>query len=1448
MKNFLVLSFLCCFISISAQNSKIEITDITPTPFFPKAKNGEALKQLVKLSINNTATKASVEARIKVEGFDEYYQNLGALTKGKGVYDLMLMDVNKPSKVLIELINNKKRVVAQKTIVWQPQKKWKVYYAAVSHQDLGFISYYQNIRKAVREAGIDTALDFCKETDSWDENDQFRWNIETSEPIIRWISKQTPERIKEFEQRVNEGRIGFSANHNTISSQIPGYEVLARSFYTPNRYIVDMLDVAPSKLALNNDVTGITRSWPLYLKEADIPYFMHGSNNPNNLNDMFDQPVFKWLSPDGDTKNVALCKTDSYYSPNKIATWDLEGVSYLINRHVDLDWQFDCILAYDSHDFSVPTMENAEKIKEWNAKYEYPKFRCSLVSSYFEDVESQLKNGITIEETSKDAPDSWNDQEIIDADLMAKARRVNYAIPTTEKLATFAMNTKGGYPEKDIFQAYNRIVMYHEHTNGTFDGGNPKYYETENVMHETLVDEAIDYNENALQVSLEKLGSEIQSKSNGIVVYNSLNWERNDVVYINKDQIPFNSFKIIDPNTKKPVKVQELTNGKLVFYAKNIPVMGYKTFNIKEVKKPTLSKSLLSNETSVENNFYHITLNKEENIISEVLDKQLNKNIVDKSSPYALGEYIHYDHFSKEWKKTKFTDIKLYKGVVMDELHLNQKAYLTDRTTLVVYIHHNTKRLDFALEVDKLSNGEALISGWNRYIKEASFCAIPINVPNHQHHHELAGAVTQPGNKDLQFEAAESAFYAIQHFADASNEDFGVTLSTIEGNLINYKHPRPVFWNNDGRRAKEDIVKPENSNMFLYLMNNFFQTNVQVDQPGLKKYTFSINSHKGNWQQGKAPVFGWESSHPLLAQYIQKNKKGQLPNSRSFLSTDKDNVICTTFKKAEANGNGFIMRFFELEGKTTNVKVKLNLNQDITKAYTLNLIEDDKEAIKVTNNEIEFQINGHGIKTIRVVGKANFSTSDLEVKAQAISNEKVQISWQQIENLENLSHYNIYRSLDNSCEPSTLNFIGTAETNSYIDQTQLNFGGWAHSLVAPNTTYYYRVQAVDKFNNRSSASKVVKCKTPKSDEIDDKPRKVLGVYTAHVSPLAPENFINLWFYTNFEKDVDKYVIHRGENPNFTPTKDNLINELIPSKDSITFHKTYSTAALNRQMYADKTVEVNKAYYYKVAAVDHNENVGPYSDPSYAYMEQVPVKISHEYVASKTFETFRPKKIVTITCTDPNLDIYYYTEDRNSTSELKKYTAPFEIEERSLINLEMYKSNTKDMVHRYRRFVDLNQNISQSDYNNYFNSLKATDGSYYSGWVSKQYGGGTKEQPKDVWLGINLSEEKTVGGMTLIADRGNIFPIHDKFRIYARNGEQLTEINFESAPDKDIRNTFYVTFNQAISADGIMILFEKNNLPTFDDDNTQNGIVRLNEVTLLDDENQSVLRTDLLPIE
>ena len=178
-----LISAFVFFALCATSFGQLRIVDVRPTPFFPKVGNGEPLKQIVQISVKNTGEELPVQVRIRMEDKEAYSEGWDTLLIGENTIDVKVLDITKPSVVKFELLNDKHEILAEKEMLWQAQKKWKVYYAAVSHQDLGFISYYQNLRRANREGGIDIALELCKLTDSWDENDKFRWNVETSEPL-----------------------------------------------------------------------------------------------------------------------------------------------------------------------------------------------------------------------------------------------------------------------------------------------------------------------------------------------------------------------------------------------------------------------------------------------------------------------------------------------------------------------------------------------------------------------------------------------------------------------------------------------------------------------------------------------------------------------------------------------------------------------------------------------------------------------------------------------------------------------------------------------------------------------------------------------------------------------------------------------------------------------------------------------------------------------------------------------------------------------------------------------------------------------------------------------------------------------------------------------------------------------------------------------------------------
>ena len=476
---------------------------------------------------------------------------------------------------------------------------------------------------------------------------------------------------------------------------------------------------------------------------------------------------------------------------------------------------------------------------------------------------------------------------------------------------------------------------------------------------------------------------------------------------------------------------------------------------------------------------------------------------------------------------------------------------------------------------------------------------LPLNVPGFTIHHELAGGVVEP--LDHQFQGSTSNYFGIQHFSDFSNRQFGVTVSGINVPLVEYGTPRPALWSVPN--GVESIIrKPEKSHLFFYLMNNMFFTNIPISQPGEAGFSWSIRVHNGGRKEGKANRFGWESSHPFEAALVSASHPGILPpNAHSFVSLDRDNVVCSTLKPAEANGQGFILRFFEMTGTASDVHVRLNLFDKIRSAKETNLVEVDRGMpLSLTaENELRFSIPPFGVKTIRVIpAVAEMLTAPTGVAGIAVSDREVDVTWKDV---ERASLYRVYRGITSHFVPALINCIASVTGPRYEDRPVLNHGGWLDNRLEPATKYYYRIEAVGKGNDHSDCSEPVSVTTYSAALRNSLPGKVLGIEATNVSPVSGYNYICLLFYTNVESDVTRYRVYRSEVAGFAVDSRTLLDDIDATRkfEHVTPH---AFATVTRELrdyamliYPDESTFPNKHYYYKVCAVDAAGQAGPLSD-------------------------------------------------------------------------------------------------------------------------------------------------------------------------------------------------------------------------------------------------------------
>jgi hypothetical protein len=1365
---------------------QISIERVEPTPLFPKAEPGQPLQQVARLLLNNAGAAAAVQARITL-GTSVHTENLGSLPIGRSTNTLHVPDIAAPAKLVIELLpKSGDAVLARREFDWQPQKKWKIYCVSYSHHDLGFGNYPHRLRTDIRHANIERPLQFCTETDGWDEDSKFRYVIETSEPITSFLGSHSQPDAAELARRIREGRIQVGGMHNTANTEQMSYELMARLFYLSGRHTPDLLGVAPSKTAQIDDVIGLT--WPLatYCSEAGLPYFFHGHNGVGQcLQPASAEPAFYWQGPDGASKVLVRSIDYGGYAGDNLGDGSENQIQSLIAR-LGGHWPYDTLLCQDGTDFQLITLDNAQKIRSWNARYAYPRLVYATMTMFFEEIMRQA-DPAQIKSFAKDSNNQWADQDATDAWLLALARRQGEAIPTAEKFSTVATALAGGgYPWTDIYQAYHRLLQYHEHTDAidfiNCDPERMRQYETELEENREMVVESKEFSDRAFESATSKLAGMITTgAATNIIVFNPLARTRTDVVRVTGPGFG-QHFRLRDGVTGQEVAHQLLKDGTVVFIAAEVPSLGYKTFSVLPVsalerRSPTRRHeddlSRAGSETgapamnSLENQFYRITFDPTTGAITSIRDKQLGVELVDQAAPQKFNEYLYERYESPQsrtskWYRVQSAQLTVASGPVADILSIRASAVGANKIEQTVALYHDLKRIDFTLDLLKAPSGRTCqMPNASVLNKESVYVALPFAVPDFRFHHELPGAVAEPIRD--QFDGSCTAYYAARHFADVANDRYGVTVSCPDSSLFEYGHPRSCLIPGGLESQFERTMQyPANSRMYLYLMDNMFDVNIRWDQQGPAHFGWSMRSHAGGWQEGKADQFGRDVLNPLVAQVARGKRKGPLGSAGSFVRIDPPNVVCSTIKPAEANGAGIIARFNETQGKATTATVALPFLAPIRAATETDLLENDRpERLPLTGgNTVTFTLRPFGVKTIRLIAAPRGPLPlPAKLKASPRSDMQVQLSWHaDTPATKPISHYNVYRGAQPDFAPSLLSLVGRPALASFVDQPELRYGGWINNRLEPATTYHYRVSAVDRWNNEGPLSAPCTATTLRPDQKNMAPLRVEGLRAILVSPISPQNFVNLLFRTSCESDVRRYEVHRSAQSGFAPDASTRIGvaeaDAIVKASPVYGHVPMDHRAgdYDHMMFQDNAVQPNTAYYYRVCAVDNAGRHGPFSLEA-AARTKAPSPVAGKITAQSIYAPeYGPENAI-----DGNPD-------------------PF------------------------------------------------------AAWISKPYGGGTKDRPLDTWWTIEFPDGKKrpLKGVKIIGDDRGVIPLQRNLRVQVREGADWeTAGELKNATER----TVTVNFPRVFAASGLRVLVPAGDLPK-SEHAAQDGIVRICELLLI----------------
>jgi len=1011
----------------------LHINKIEPTVFFIKENN--ELLQAVDIVIENT--EETVEAGVDAK-FDskERHIILGKVEQGSRAYRVYIPDIREPVPVEFTLKANGK-VQHRREMTWKPQKHWEVCMIPIAHHDLGYTDTIENVLYKY-DGFYDDILRFCEETKDWPEESKFRYMVEGTWSIQHFIENRSEEVLEKLAKYVREGRIEIPALFGNEISALCSHEELIRLMYPSFR--LKRKYGAPIRTASITDIPGLSWGLPTVLAGAGVKYFFAGLPTyfhwgRDDIHTFWDEDAilrehgrpdaFYWQGPDGEKVLVYYQAGYGCWGPSSYeeALSDLPG---MLKDMEDRGCPFSVARygGYGCGDNTPPDICVSHLVREWNSKWAYPKLIVATNFIFFEKLEKECQE---LRVFSGELPQT---DYVVGAICTAKETGINRIthdrLHSAEKFATIAsLVSDYQYPAEKIREAYDNLLLYDEHTWGyhylmgpmqNWNWSDKSHYAYKAAGLTQSVLSGVDFFSN-LSGGLDKIADLITLEEEGrhLVVFNSLSFERTDVVRVPRfsmedlpslegpgvgdlideetgEKVPYQIVQLGSPQTPVPYAANRYARGQferdrdelfeLIFVAEDVPSLGYKTYRIapKEEgcthKEYILRSSIFVGETILENRFFKVTLDPQTGTVESIYDKELKRELVDKDAPHELNQFVARWVQSGEKESPKTAKIrKGESGPIYGSLIVSSEGAGCPQLTQEIILYDKVKRIDFA----------------NRLLKDSTpmleiYFAFPFKIDNPNFRFEGSNSVIEPLVD--QFPGSNSDYYTMQHWADVSDGEMGITFSSIEAHLVEFGGLWPGYVSQAHHGVtppyfEHEFLKPgelTKGYMYSYVLESNFRTNFQPVQQGDMLFRYSITTHQGDWQEGKARDFGWAIGNPLIPLYINGKKEGTLGRtaveddcsstvgddclSRSFCQVDKPNVLLLTLKQAE-DGDGIIIRLIETEGLECIATVTLPF-VTISKAYQTNLVEENENVLSAQKHTVAAPMKAFGITTIRL--------------------------------------------------------------------------------------------------------------------------------------------------------------------------------------------------------------------------------------------------------------------------------------------------------------------------------------------------------------------------------------------------------------------------------------------------------------------------------------------------
>lgn len=372
----------------------------------------------------------------------------------------------------------------------------------------------------------------------------------------------------------------------------------------------------------------------------------------------------------------------------------------------------------------------------------------------------------------------------------------------------------------------------------------------------------------------------------------------------------------------------------------NIPSFGFveiETVGITETNQP-LSITSDQDKFYLENRDLKVEIDTKTGAIAQILDKRSQKLIL--KSPSNLQFFEDKGQYWDAWNIDPNYESKKLESPTLESIIIVRNCSLQVSVKTIQKFRNST----FIQEI-QLTAFESFITvhNWVDWQEEYTLVkvAFPVNWRSPYATYEIPMGTIQRSTLGETSEAKSKWEVPAQYWADIATE--GVGLSVLNDCKYGYD-------------AQPDCLR-----LTLLRSPNWPCPN---SDRGNHEFTYRLVPHQGDWREANIVQLAQELNNPIVLQPSPIQSK-----QSSYLQISEPNIIISAFKRSQ-DQSGWIMRFYESHGKTTETGINISPHLlQIENIWECDLMENKNTLLSLSEdnlNSLRITFQPYEIKTFLI--------------------------------------------------------------------------------------------------------------------------------------------------------------------------------------------------------------------------------------------------------------------------------------------------------------------------------------------------------------------------------------------------------------------------------------------------------------------------------------------------